>query len=98
LMVIRNYADLVHALRRRRKALGYSQMALDEIAGFQDGYTGKLEVPSHVNGRYAKSETTLFWWVQSLGLRIALVPDREKIRRLERLGDPRQLAFPFIEQ
>lgn len=40
---IREYGDLIEALRARRKALGISQLELDDRAGLSDGYTAKLE-------------------------------------------------------
>ena len=42
-MTIRSLADLRTALAIRRKSLGLSQLALDDEAGLQSGYTGKLE-------------------------------------------------------
>ena len=42
-VVIRTYPALRAALAARRKALGLSQLALDEIAGVHTGYTGKIE-------------------------------------------------------
>jgi predicted transcriptional regulator len=42
--VIREYSDLRKALAGRRRDLGLSQLATDEIAGVQSGYTAKLEV------------------------------------------------------
>lgn len=40
---IRSYDELIAALRMRRHELGLSQMDLDHLAGFQDGYSGKLQ-------------------------------------------------------
>ena len=42
-MTIRSLADLRAAIAIRRKKLGLSQLALDDAAGLQSGYTGKLE-------------------------------------------------------
>jgi hypothetical protein len=42
--VIATYQDLRAAIATRRKELGLSQLAVDEIAGLQSGYTAKLEV------------------------------------------------------
>lgn len=43
---IRSYEDLVAVLRARRVELGLRQLELDEIAGLQGGYTGKIECGS----------------------------------------------------
>jgi transcriptional regulator with XRE-family HTH domain len=44
LAVIRDYADLRQFIARRRRDLGLSQLAVDEIAGIQSGYLAKLEI------------------------------------------------------
>ena len=41
--VARTYDDLVEACRVRRKELQLAQITVDDIAGLQTGYTGKLE-------------------------------------------------------
>jgi hypothetical protein len=41
---VTSMSELREALRTRRQHLGLNQRALDERAGLQDGYTGKLEV------------------------------------------------------
>jgi Helix-turn-helix len=40
---VRTYAALRAAIAARRKELGLTQLALDEIAGVPTGYVGKLE-------------------------------------------------------
>lgn len=41
--VIRNYDELLSALKARRKALGISQLEMDDRCGWPQGYCGKLE-------------------------------------------------------
>lgn len=40
---VSDYDGLVKALRARRIELGLTHLAVDEIAGLQTGYTGKIE-------------------------------------------------------
>jgi transcriptional regulator with XRE-family HTH domain len=40
---IRNYTELTQALAARRRQLGLRQLDLDEKAGLQNGYAGKVE-------------------------------------------------------
>lgn len=71
--VARNYSDLVALLKQHRRVCEISQMELDDRAGFQDGYTGKLEIPHKADGRVAKWDT-LRDWMEALGVGIKLVP------------------------
>ena len=41
--VAQTYEEIVMAIRLRRHELRLSQLAVDEIAGLQAGYTGKIE-------------------------------------------------------
>ena len=41
--VARSYEDIVAACRSRRQELGLPQLTIDEIAGLQSGYVGKIE-------------------------------------------------------
>lgn len=61
------YDGLVSALVARRHALGWSQLELDERAGFQSGYTAKLENWRGPQGRVAGS-VTMPLWLQALGV------------------------------
>lgn len=42
-MIISEYTDLRAVVAYRRRSLGLSQMAVDDLAGVQHGYTGKIE-------------------------------------------------------
>jgi transcriptional regulator with XRE-family HTH domain len=48
---VRDYPTLVEALKARRQALGLTQAEVDDLAGLQDGYTGKIEQPRQNFGR-----------------------------------------------
>lgn len=61
------YDGFVAALIARRHALGWSQLELDERAGFQSGYSGKLENWRGPQGRVAGS-ITMTLWLQALGI------------------------------
>ncbi len=41
--VAQGYSDLIRVFTARRRALHLPQLALDDLAGLQSGYTGKLE-------------------------------------------------------
>lgn len=78
------YAGLVEACIARRHALGWTQLELDERAGFQSGYSAKLENWRGRQGRVAGS-VTMELWLTALG--IGLIP----VARIDgKLGD--QLA------
>lgn len=70
---VRTYEDLIAVLKVYRKGLGISQMELDEIAGFQGGYVGKLEVGYKEGGRGVGS-MSLPTWLDSLGVCLQVVP------------------------
>lgn len=72
-IVVRTYEDLVEALKTYRHEQGLSQMELDNIAGFQDGYTAKLEVGYKEGGR-GVGAMSLPTWLDSLGVRLLVVP------------------------
>lgn len=65
--LITTYDALVDYLIARRKALGLTQLELDERAGFQSGYTAKLENWRGRQGRVAGSVTMPLWF-QALGV------------------------------
>jgi|GEM_PF-4663889 len=65
----RTYAELVALLAARRKALGLSQIALNDQIGLPDGYLSTLECFS----RQARWQT-MAEWAQALGVHIVLAP------------------------
>lgn len=97
LKVSYSYYDLVAELQKRRRILGIPQILLDDIAGFQDGYTGKLEKPMTSYGRHA-GWNMLEIWLQALGVGIAVVPAPS--RHLARIRKPSvgtQLELEFSQ-
>lgn len=94
-----NYYELVDLLRSRRVSLGVSQLEIDEIAGLQTGYTGKLEKPQSSYGRHARWDT-LEWWLGALNVGIQVVPlhPKRKASRTEtglRQNFQLELPLPF---
>jgi hypothetical protein len=88
-----DYDGLVQALIARRKQLGWTQLELDDRAGFQDGYAAKLENWRGPQGRVAGS-VTMPLWLQALGLGFVPVamedgPIREQRKRLSGIERPK---------
>jgi hypothetical protein len=76
----RNRAEVTAALARIRTHLGISQNELDDIAGFNQGYTGKLEKPytpgfpeQRASGRSA-IHPMFDLWIGALKIGVLLVP------------------------
>ena len=81
LATVRDYAGLIQALRQRSDELKVSRGTLDEIAGLQSGYAGKLlsSQPVRTLGR-----TSLGPMLGAMGCALWLVEDLtqfEKIRK-----------------
>ncbi|MFG1247281.1 hypothetical protein [Xanthobacter flavus] len=91
---VTTYRQLMDALIRRRRQLGLSQMEADDIAGLQDGYTGKLEVWDRDNGRrLGPVSLDLLLSAYNLGIQlVALRPG--KPRRMLRHPDQMALDLP----
>lgn len=97
-----NSDDLIAHLIQRRQRLGLSQLAVDQLSGLQSGYTGKIERPNGKTrkgkkwGRRVTLGPIFDYWIQSLGVGIAVVPLSPEPRRRARHADPRQLCFAFM--
>ncbi len=95
--------DLVKLFRARKDELMLSGLTVDEIAGNQSGYTGKLLGQSRTK---AISMAMLFTLSGALGLAVAVVEDPEAIRRyvdraprkVRRQGEPHMLKRLSKEQ
>ncbi len=83
--IVTRYAQFVWLAKRAREAAGVSQLELDAMAGFQDGYTGKLEQPDAQYGRSAVMPTFDAWLsaLAELGLRLTVTIDAKATRRLK---------------
>lgn len=76
ILTVAGQADFAEALRLRRLAMGLTQMQVDHIAGFHDGYTAHLERPFSRSGRASlKLNPMAAVWLQVLGLRLCLAPE-----------------------
>lgn len=55
--------------------MGLTQMELDHIAGFHDGYVSHLEQPFTRWGRKSLTLTPMgLIWLEALGVRLAIAP------------------------
>lgn len=83
--VVREYGDLVDAMRERRQALGWSHLELDYRSGVQDGYTGKIE---NWRAGYGKKmgvvSLPLLLEALGLGLLVVEVPERTRLPKMDR--------------
>jgi hypothetical protein len=79
LATIRDYSDLVAALRARANALDVSRGTIDEVAGLPSGYAGKLLalVPSKTLGRVSLGPV-----LGALGVMLVLVEDAAALDRV----------------
>ena len=85
-----NHGELVRLLAQRRVDLRISQRALDDAAGLQEGYTGKIECGTRHLGPVSL-ETLL----AALGLRLAVVEaDQPLPARVEDLVGSRRALSP----
>lgn len=92
-LVFKGYDGFVEALIKRRKQLGWSQQELDDRAGFQPGYAGKLEAWRGPSGKVAGS-VTMALWLDALGIGFIAVPTvdgtvRDQARELAMARRPR---------
>jgi hypothetical protein len=83
---IRNYGDLIRALRCRQHHLNISLHTLDQIAGLPLGYCAKILGPGQVKHLGPISFQSL---LGALGCRLALVEDPEAMARIRSRLIPR---------
>lgn len=75
ILTVASQADFAEAMKQRRLAMGLTQMELDHIAGFHDGYSSHLEAPFARSGKKSFKLTPMATiWLAALGLRLALIP------------------------
>jgi hypothetical protein len=99
LATIKNYDDLITALRARVDDLGISRDTVDEIAGLSDHYTTKLLTLSDTRRAGARRLGTRSLSLRILGpllgalsVKILLVPDDEALARNRLRYVPRDCA------
>jgi len=97
LAVCITYRQFMDALRKRRIGLGLSQMEVDDRAGLQDGYTGKLEVWDRDSGRRL-GPVSFDLLLEALGLAVAVVRRPGRASRFRRAEvHPDQLVMAFTD-
>jgi len=70
-----NRTDAARVMRDVRMAKGMTCLDLDHHAGFQDGYTAKLEHPDTPSGKRGLQVSYMFEvWLEALGYVFALLP------------------------
>lgn len=74
-----DYDGVVSLFRERATELGLTMAFIDEIAGFQTGYAGKLLGPAQVK---ALGRMSLGVMLEVLGLKIAVVEDADTLARM----------------
>ncbi len=73
ILTVASQEDFANALKQRRLDMGLSQMELDHIAGFHDGYASHLERPFARTGKKSFKLTPMAAiWLEALGLRLTL--------------------------
>lgn len=85
--VVKSYDELIETLWRRVEELGLTREALDDVAGFQTGYSGKLLGLAHVRMLGRMSFGTI---LQALGLMLIVVEDPEALAKLNARGQKRK--------
>lgn len=91
--IIRDYGDLVDAMRSRRLELGMSCMSLDARAGFQEGYANKLENWDKPYGR-GLGPVSMRLWLEALGLAVIVVEVSDRAK--PRLVEERQMSLDLV--
>lgn len=80
ILTVAGQADFAEALRLRRLAMGLTQMQVDHIAGFHDGYTAHLERPFARTGRRSfKLNPMAAVWLDALDLRLVIAPSECRV-------------------
>jgi hypothetical protein len=99
--LISDYGALLEAFRERAQELEISRVAIDEIAGWADGYASKLLAGEAAKRRKIIGPLSLGLMLGTLGLKMILVEDPEATARtLKRRApvDRRQQRFGNISR
>lgn len=78
IVLCRSRDEIVRALTDARLRRGIPQQALDDKAGWTDGYTSKLEQPSTnewKNGQRSALHPSFDLWIGALGVAVVIIPD-----------------------
>lgn len=87
LAVVTDYDTLQDALRDRADELQASRATIDDLAGLPSGYSGKLLGKAQVRGI---TKLTLGPLLQTLGLKLIVVEDKETTAKIRRRITPRR--------
>jgi hypothetical protein len=89
--LIPDYGGLLEAFRERAQELELSRKGIDDIAGWADGYAGKLLAGAAAKRRKIIGPLALELMLGTLGLKLILVEDPEATARtLAMRGEPVQ--------
>jgi hypothetical protein len=91
LAVVHDYDGLIAALRQRAEALDVSNATLDAATGLADGYVGGVLA---MNGKRTLGKLSLGLLLSAMGLRLVVVEDREALKRIRPLLEPRKKNGP----
>jgi hypothetical protein len=80
LAVVRDYPELIAALRQRAVELDVSREMIDEISGNQPGYTAKLLAPVPIR---ALGRVSLGPIIQAMGLALIVVEDLATFEKIQ---------------
>ena len=84
----RSHAEMVRVLRARKKALGLTDMVVDELAGLCGGHTAKV-----MTGRRRPGYVSLGALLGAMGLKLLIVEDPEQIARVSARWTPRRRSY-----
>lgn len=86
LAVVRSLAELHAAVRARTEELGISRQVLDDLAGLQPGYSGKVLAPRPMRLMGRMSFGAI---LGALGLALIVIVDEEQLRKVQGRHEPR---------
>lgn len=90
--VVRSRAELVAAIRERVAEVGITQQTLDHVAGWADGFAGKVLGPRQVR-RLGPASLRLVLDALALGIAaVVLVEDPDQAARMRPRWQPRKYA------
>ena len=89
---VRSYSDLHEIMRNRADELEITRDALDELAGLQTGYSGKVLAPRPIRRIIPRSnDLVLGLMLPALGMKLIAVVDEEALERIKNRRVKRKL-------
>lgn len=83
---VRDYDELITALKARVDEIGVAVKFLDDLAGVPDGFSGKVFGAARVK---MVGIFHLFLYAEALAMRVELVPDLDAAKRMEKRWEQR---------